>query len=761
MNNLSVSIKKEKKDNSYVRQDAVNMDVVKTEIVDKAISDSMIETVRMSDAKLEVTGIKSIGYETVESVKVRKKTDGVKNMVIDASDSAEKMDIHDVKTEMVDKEISTVMNKTAYISDKKLEVTDANSFGNETLESRQVRNKTGGLTNMVIGASDSTKKMDMFVVKIEIIDKEVCDVMKINNSMSNTDLEVTEINLVENKTLELRKERKKIFATSKIIIDASSAPENICKVASEDVEEQGNQAKSVKKKPKKNFHICKTCWKAFDNISDFLEHTRIGCSFTRIKINENNHVVVRKNSVFQKEANKFHKSSTNIADINATNTIHPQVNTDVKHLQTLSDLVVIEKVDGSDHKVKKEDMTDAGYEVVDTCSLDVRSDHVDINTAYCTDTISVSNETSYTHDVRNKTGMTDGILVGTASTEKVCRIDTSNLKETDKKGVPCEFDYSYKVFDEANVIMVKPKGNYISFDCSVCDKKLSNGIALKKHLLCHEVVDSLDVRSDPVDTNNAYCTDIISVSNVSNETSYTHDVRNEIGMTDEILVGTASTEKVCKIATSNLEETDKKGVPSEFDYCEKIFDETNVIMVKPKGNYVSFDCSVCGKKISNGIALKKHLLCHKRINSRSIGKEREEANTRKCVVKRKDWHFGCCLCGKLFCGGQVLKKHLLDHEEIRKRKKCYTCFTPLASHSPKNLNEHLKAQVKVLSHENKHSSIFNRSAGKTHQMGLIGKPPVSNKNLKCGIKGKRIVSQRGYRDPWQEHKTEVTFECNI
>ena len=620
LNNLSVSIKKEKKDNSYVRQDAVNMDVVKTEIVDTEISDVMIETMRMSDAKIEVTGIKSIEYETVESVKVRKKTNDVENMVIDAGDSTEKMDIPDGKIEIVDKEICTVTNETPYVSDKKLEVTDMNSVGNEILESTDVRNKTDELINMVIDASYSTEKMDMFVVKTEVIDKEICDVMNKNNSMKNTDLEVTEINLVENETLE----RKTTFDTSKIITGASYVLENICKVASEDMEEQGNQAKPVKKKPKKNFHICRICWEEFNNILDFHEHIRIGCSYTRIKISDNDHVVVSKNSCFQKEANKFHKSSTDIADINATNQINPQVNNDVKHLQALSDLVVIEKVDGSDHKVKKEDMTDTSPEVVD--SLDVRSDYVDINNAYCTDTISVSNETSYTHDVRKETGMTDGILVGTASTEKVCRIATSNLKETDKKGAPCEFDHCEKVFDEANVIMVKPKRNYVSFNCSVCDKKISNGIALKKHLLWHKKINPRSLGKEGEEANTKICweefDDILDVrEHIRKSCFYTRikiSKNNHVGVSKNS-VFQKEVNKFHKSSTSiadiNATNQIHPQVNNDVKHLQTLSDLVVIEKVdgsdhKVKKEYSHFRCDTCNNLFTTYTHLEEHIQVH-------------------------------------------------------------------------------------------------------------------------------------------------------
>ena len=553
-----------------------------------------------------------------------------------------------IKAEIGDKDISDIMNETTYMSGTELEVTDINQVRKETIDSCQVRLRTDCVKTVDIDASYFAEKIDKNVVKIEIADNEMFDVMSKNANMCDTKFKVRGINSVGNEILESHKVRKTTDGMKHMIIDVS----------------QVRQAKPRTRKPLKRNYSCKICQEIFDNVSDFrkhkqygcsiiickvckkefhgpdfLKHIRNGCSNTRIKMNKNNHTVyssvVSKNSDIQNVANKYYKSATNITDLYATDQEHPQVNTNVKHLRTLSDLIVNEKVDSTDHSEKKADITDVSHEIVD--SPDVKSENVDIN--------------------------------------------------------------------DANVL---------------------------------------------------------AVTSVANETSDKWDVGNEIGITSEILASSDSIEEVCTIATSDLEEVDHKIVSCKFDECDKVFNEANVIIVKPEGKYISFDCSVCGEKFSRGQFLKSHLLWHINQYPRSICKKGVRASNEKSACKGKHSHFECCLCDEIFCDEPVLKNHLLDHEEIRNREACYVCSIPLSWHTHKELNEHLKLQIEVWTGESDDSNIFLASKGLlTHQLSSIIKPQMSANKFRCEICWKEFMSLRGYKDHKQAHQKAKSFDCNI
>ena len=724
-----------------------------------------------------------------------------------------KVDTNIVKAEKMDKERYDVMNKTTNMSGTILEVTKINPVGTETLQSRQVRQETGDRINMDIDSNDFTKEIDTSVVKTEIMDREMVDVIDKNDFMSDTKLEATDIMSVASnfaslipigkETFESRKVRKKTDAVSKMIIDASYYPGNISNVASKAKEEHVNQTKHLKKKQERKYtckicqdefdnvsdflkhkrngcRICKICKKDFD-VSDFLKHIRKGCSNTSVEISENDHKN-HSESPIQKGANKFLKSSSNIASMKAPYRKHIQVNSTAKNLQNLSDLIVNEIIDNSDTGQKKVGMGVVKTKIVykEICDVSKPTNMFD-TMLDVTDNSSVGHETLESREVRKQTdNVKNTVIEASDTTEKISEIapNTGVEQVNQDKPVKMKPKTKYSICnmwkEKCDKVSDSLKDNKCSIHvCKICKKAFDVSDFLKhvrngcsntrikmnendnaehssvvsensdiqevanmchnfstnsnyvnatyqnqprlnntaKHLqflpdciekrssdssdyyqsspfqnnlvkfanvrekeedityTSHEEVDNLDIGSVNVADNDANVTDIKSVSN---ETSDTCDVRNETGMTNEILVGSNSPEEVCTIAAS------------EFDNCDKVFDEGNVIILKPKGKYISFDCSVCDKKLSNGLVLKKHLQWHKNGNGNPVPicKNSVEVKTQKRVFKRKHLHlhqkrkyFECNICKVSFARLCSLKEHRahIHNEYLPKNFECPTC----------------------------------------------------------------------------------------
>ena len=106
-----------------------------------------------------------------------------------------------IKAEIGDKDISDIMNETTYMSGTELEVTDINQVRKETIDSCQVRLRTDCVKTVDIDASYSAEKIDKNVVKIEIADNEMFDVMSKNAYMCDTKFKVRGINSVGNEIL--------------------------------------------------------------------------------------------------------------------------------------------------------------------------------------------------------------------------------------------------------------------------------------------------------------------------------------------------------------------------------------------------------------------------------------------------------------------------------------------------------------------------------------------------------------------------------
>ena len=752
-------------------------------------------TVRMSSSlpkvsnKLKHQKVKSKIHWIDLSVYLKNK----KNGNIDVGQK--KVDTNIVKAEIVDKERCDVMNKTTNMSGTKLEVTNINPDGTESLQSRQVREETGDRINMDIDSNDFTKEIDASVVKTEIMDREMVDVIDKNDFMSDTKLEETDIMSVAsnsaslipigNETFESRKVRKKTDAVNKMIIDASYYPGNISNVVSNAKEEQVNQTKPMKKKPERKYtckicqdefdnvsdflkhkrngcRICKICKKEFD-VSDFLKHIRKGCSNTSIEISENDHKKYSESPI-QKEANKFLKSSSNIAYIKPPYRKHIQVNSTAKNLQNLSDLIVNEIIDNSGTGQKKVGMGVVKTKIVykEICDVSKPTNMFD-TMLDVTDNSLVGNETLESREVRKQTdNLKNMVIEASDSSEKISEIalNTGVAQVNQDKPVKMKPKTKYSICnmwkEKCDKVSDSLKDNKCSIHvCKICKKAFdvsdflthvrkgcsntrikmneidnaehSSVVSLNsvmqeaanicynsstnitninstyqnqpqvnnnvKHLqilpdciekgnsdssdhrekeedityASHEEVDNLDIGSVNVAYNDANVTDIKSVSN---ETSDTCDVRNETDMTTEMLVVSNSPVEVCTIATS------------AFDNCDKVFDEGNVIILKPKGKYISFDCSVCDKKFSNGLVLKKHLQWHKNGNPRLICKNAVEVNTQKRVSKRKHLHlhqkrkyFECNICKVSFARLYSLTEHRahIHNEYLPKSFVCPTC----------------------------------------------------------------------------------------